>query len=359
MRLFLQNIWVRSVVIRSILIVSVFVLLSCNAEPEWAQVNTPELTGEVIRLSVANVINPRFVNLTDEQLKALLEKTAVMVKQHFGLSVEFIEPETLPIDQFFNYLKANVKAARRNDIVNLAQLKPDDHKNMQEGVYELLSNYWSEHEAVADFARPHLLVPYKGDDLRQLAKALVDTLLIRLKYWRQQKAADGNPVIDGRPYNEWVWWDTIGYGDMPYDVVITNQLVASAEKYDMSVHSSIRGGITAGTTAYSETAQFNGYVYAMVYPMLNDSDMLVQFRNDEHYTSDQVTTYAAALLTHELGHLLLHLGHPFGNRYCVMSPTPLLRYREWVDGLDASKCLLNSEDAMTPGRISINYRTDW
>jgi hypothetical protein len=336
-----------------------FLLVSCGAEPELEKINLPELSSETIELRVASVINPRFKKLSDKQLKKILKKTVSMVKQNFDISIAFTEPEIVSIEGFFTYLKENIKTARSKDIVDSANVSQIDREKMQDGVYDLLDNYQNDQEAIVEYARPYLLVPYEGDDFDELAKALVDTLLIRLEYWRNQKAADGKSVINKQPYNEWVWWDSIGYSDMPFDVVITNQLVASAEIQDMSVHSSIRGGITAGTTAYSKKAQFNGYVYAMTYPMLNDSEILTTLRNDKHYTSDQITTYAAALLTHELGHLLLHLGHPFGNPSCVMSPTPLLKYREWVEGLDASKCLLNSEEAMTPGRISIVYRADW
>jgi hypothetical protein len=343
-----------------ILLASLF-LLSCDKEPEWATVKLPDLPDETIALSVANVVNPRFPELTDTQLQQILDKTVVMTKQHFGLSISFTKPTTVPIKTFFNYLKDNVKRERHKDIVKFAKVSEEEKIKMREGVYETLGPYWNDREVVADYARPYLLTPYEGDDFKQLAKALVDTLLLRLQYWQDQKARDGKPVIDDKPYNEWVWWDSIGYGDMPYDVVITNQIVASAEVYDMSVHSSIRGGITAGTTTYSKQSRFNAYVYIMVYPMLNDTDMLVQLRNDEHYTSEQTTTYAAALLTHELGHLLLHLGHPFGNQNCVMAPTPLLKYREWYEGLDASQCQLGSEEMMTPGVAtpSLEYRADW
>lgn len=342
----------------ALLLVTVL-LLSCDKEPEWVVVKLPDIPDETITLNVANVVNSRFPELTDAQLQKILDKTVAMVRQHFGLSVTFTQPTSVPIETFFNYLKGNVKRERHKDIVKFSKVSEEERFRMREGVYNRLTDYWNDREVVADYARPYLLTPYEGDDFKQLAKALVDTLLIRLQYWQDQKAKDGQPVIDDKPYNEWVWWDSIGYGSMPYDVVITNQIVASAEVYDMSVHSSIRGGITAGTTTYSEQAQFNAYAYIMVYPMLNDSDMLVQLRNDKHYTSEQTTTYAAALLTHELGHLLLHLGHPFGNHNCIMSPTPLLKYREWYDGLDASQCPLGSEDMMTPGVATLDYRADW
>lgn len=334
-------------------------IVACEKEPEWSSVKLPVLPQTSIELRVASVINPRFPQLTDEQLAAVLDKTSVMVKEFFGLSVTFTRPDTIPIEQFFEYLSRTVKKARSKDIVKFRHVSAEDKSRMAEGVYRTLAEYWDEREVVVDYAKPYLLVPYEGSDFKQLANALVETLLLRLHYWQDQEAGDGRPVIDDKPYNEWVWWDSIGYSDMPYDVVITNQIVASAETYDMSVHSSIRGGLTAGTTTYSKRGRFNTYAYIMVYPMLNDSDMLVTLRNDEHYSDEQVTSYAAALLTHELGHVLLHLGHPFGNQNCVMYPTPLLKYREWTQQLDAAQCAVNSEAMMQPGSVNITYRADW
>lgn len=344
---------------KGLFVLLVMFLAACENEPVWTQVELPVLPRATLELRVANVVNPRFPQLTDEQLQQVLDKTAEMVRQHFGLSVAFTRPKTVSIDEFFDYLSDDIKQERYKDIVKFRQVNENDRSRMAEGIYHRLEDYWQDRELVTDYAKPYLLVPYAGDDLTRLARALVDTLLLRLSYWQNQTANDGRPVIDDKPYNEWVWWDSIGYSNMPYDVVITNQIVASAETYDMSVHSSIRGGITAGTTTFSKRGKYNGYAYIMVYPMLNNSDMLVSLRNDENYSSEQVTTYAAALLTHELGHLLLHLGHPFGNQNCIMYPTPLLKYREWYQGLNVSKCALGSEAMMQPGAVRITYRADW
>ena len=341
------------------LLLLLFVTLSCDKSPQWQAVPLPDLPDDTIQLRVANAVNSRFPQLTDEQLQQLLDKTVLMVKQHFNLSIAFEKPESITIQNLFDALPEHVKKERQKDIVKFAAASNTDVSKMRESVYDVLNKYWDDRQAVIDYASPYLLSPIKGNDFNQLSIALVDTLLKRLKYWQMQKAADGSPVIDDKPYNEWVWWDSLGYGNLPYDVVITNQLVASAEMYDLSVHSSLRGGITAGTTTFSKQARYGSYVYAMVYPMLDDSHMMVELRNDKSYSSDQVTTYAAALLTHEIGHQLLHLGHPFGNSNCIMSPTPLLKYREWLEGLDATQCKLNSEPSMTPGFVSIDYRADW
>jgi len=343
----------------AVLLMTLNTIDSSKKEPEWLSVSLPTLPGSEIELSVAYVSNPRFPDINEQQLKDLLDKTVELSKQHFGVSLVFTRPVTLPMDQFFDYLNEEVKSARSKEIVDIKSVGENERTWMQQALMQTLNNYRNDQQAVIDYARPYLLEPLNNDDFTQLSKALVNTLLTRLQYWREQKAGDGQPVINNTPYNEWVWWDSIGYGNMPYDVVITNQLVASAEFYDMAVHSSIRGGITAGTTSYSQKGRFNAYTYITVYPMLNDSSMLVELRQDSHYSEAQIVGYAAALLTHELGHLLLHLGHPFGNKACIMSPTPLLKYREWVQELDVSKCPLNSEEAMAPGKATIEYRSDW
>ena len=97
-------------------------------------------------------------------------------------------------------------------------------------------------------------------------------MLERLEQWRQIKAADGAPVLDASPYNEWVYWDTLGYGNLPYDLVITNQLIASAEYYGVDIHSAIRGGVTVGTTSYSRTGKYGSYVFMSMFPFLDNSE---------------------------------------------------------------------------------------
>lgn len=311
---------------------------------------------ETVELSVAYVINPRFNGLSRKELDTLLKKTSDSVKKHFGLNVSFKTPVQLSIEQFFNYLPDSVKQSRASAIVDPVAISAEDTYNLKAGIFNTLKDYGYNTQQIIEFAKPYLIRPLASQDLEGLSSALTDTLLTRLKYWYELKADDGQAVLNGKPYNEWVWWDSIGYGNMPYDVVITNQLVASAELYDMDVHSSIRGGITGGTTSFSGDSTYYTYTFITVYHLLNDYELLQTLRNDTTYTEDEITTFAATLLTHELGHLLLHLGHPFGQTACVMSPAPLLKYREWHDGLNPDACKINSNPDMTPGRIKFNFR---
>ena len=200
-----------------------------------------------------------------------------MVKQHFDIDIVFSDVDTLPIKEIFNALSDELIDARRDEVVDIDKIDKQLREEMQQSVFKTLKSYAGNKDNVVDFAQPYLLHPEtKPRDFIELSYALVDTLIDRLKYWYTELAEDGRPVLLDDSYNEWVWWDSLGYTELPYDIVITNQLVASAEKYAMDVHSSIRGGITAGTTTYNKNTASSSYVYIMVYPMLNDSELLNQ-----------------------------------------------------------------------------------
>ncbi len=354
----------RALIIFSGLIVAVLVILvwhdrTPKTAPGESTVPLPSLGSGSIKLRVAHVVNPRFPALSQKQQAEVLAKTRVLVKQNFHLNVEFSRPEELGIKDFFALRNKSIDTNLETRIVDTHSLSAADRDEMRASIYKTLSQYKDENNNIVDYARPYLTHPFVGDDLHQLSDALVSTLLTRLNYWRTQNAADGAPVLDGSPYNQWVWWDSIGYGHVPFDVVITNQLVASVETYDMDVHSSLRGGITAGTTSFNNQGKFKAYSFVTSFPMLNDNPVLSQLRGDGHYSETQITDYVAAVLAHELGHLLLHLSHPFGRQACIMSPTPLLRFHSWYDHLDPAQCPLNSSPEMTPGAATLDYRADW
>lgn len=327
--------------------------------PDYIVVPLPSLGSQPIKLRVAHVVNPRFPALSQKQQAEVLDKTRILVKKNFHVDVEFTQPKELEIKDFFALRNKSLDAELQKRIVDTQTLSAADRDHMRMSIYKTLSHYQDENTNIADYARPYLTQPFVGDDLSQLSDALVETLLTRLNYWRTQNAVDGAPILDGSPYNQWVWWDSIGYGHVPYDVVITNQLVASAETYDMDVHSSLRGGISAGTTSFNQLGRFKAYSFVTSFPMLNDNSVLSQLREDEHYTDAQITDYVAAILTHELGHLLLHLGHPFGSESCIMSPAPLLKFRSWYDHINPTLCPLGSQTQMTPGAATLDYRADW
>ncbi len=164
-------------------------------------------------------------------------------------------------------------------------------------------------------------------------------------------ALDGGPVIDARPYHEWLYWDTLGYTPLPWDVIVTNQLVASAEYDDLQIHASLRGGLTVGSTGQSRDGRIGGMAWISTFPFASDLPEVVRLRDGARYDPTTAARLAGAYLTHEIGHLLFHYAHPFGNAACVMTPARLLQFRAWLDGLDPARCLPNDSPAMRPGAV--------
>lgn len=342
-----------------------FFLSSCalksskNINAQWQFVPMPALAKQPLKLNVAHVVNQRFQALSKDQLQQVLNKTKSLIKEHFNLDVVFSDVKDVSIEKYFSYLPEKIIEERGQFIINPNKVTEDTLQEMRSSIASTLQEYEEEKESVIQYAKPYLETPCDDCDLNELANELVNTMLSRIKFWFDYKAKDGQPVLNGMPYSEWVWWDSMGYSDMPYDVVITNQLVASIENYGMAVHSSLRGGITGGTMTYSRKSPYKGYVFISSFQLLDNSDMIAKLRNDKQYTEDQIITYIAALLTHELGHLFFHYGHPFNAPACIMNPTPLLKYREWYEGFDVEKCKEGQHPAMQPGAAKIDFNPGW
>ncbi len=325
----------------------------------WQLVSLPDISVQPLRLRVVHAVNSRFNSLTDEQFSRVLEHTRFMVKQHFNLHVIFEKSENISVDKVFTYLPEQVQSERKQQIINLNKISDASFNSMWHSIYSSLTQYKNNPDSVINYAKPYLINNKDVTDLATLTDRLVETLIVRGRYWSRYKAEDGNPVVDGSAYNQWVWWDSLGYGNLPYELVITNQLVVSAEVYGMAVHSSLRGGITAGTTSYSKDSRYNTYVYASIFQIMENAPMLVKLRDGEQYSEQQIIEYTAALITHELGHMFFHYAHPFNINACVMNPTPLLKYRQWYEGFDVEACKAGNYPMMQPGAAQIDFNQGW
>jgi hypothetical protein len=86
---------------------------------------------------------------------------------------------------------------------------------------------------------------------------------------------------------------------------------------------------------------------------------IIQLRGGARYGDEEAAQLAGAYLAHEIGHVLLHLGHPFNQNACVMNPAQLLDFRTWRNNLDAARCPLGSSAEMVPGAAGLTYNADW
>ena len=209
------------------------------------------------------------------------------------------------------------------------------------------------------FAAPHLISPLSSNSLDDFANAVADTFRARLSHWTMATLDDGHPIIGrvpGRadlPLNEYIYWALMAKHGVEAEIILTNQLVASVEYIPTPIHAAIRGGITGGSTEYNPASRYGASVWVSIAPFLMDDEQITELRGGKSYTRGDALRYAGVMLAHEIGHSILHLGHPWSNEACLMRPAEVLDFEAWAANLDAGKCPIGSDEEMTPGVLKI------
>ncbi len=309
----------------------------------------PVLPSGPIELRVAHVINPRLPRMSDEQIVILLAATARTARQHFGVELRFSPVTQIPVAALFATIPDARQLAAANDVF--------DFKSSQTAALRL-ERAFGRGFRLAGESLPGM-VAYAKKHATQVEQSSYETFgasmaalqLSRVSQWQSRQALDGGAAIDASRFNEFAYWLALGYGEVPYELVITNQIIASVEFSYPAVHAAVRGGYTNGITSFSRLSRFGTYSVWSTYAFTGNDDQLVQLRAGERYSPEEAAELAGVTATHELGHQLFHISHPFGQGACVMNPVPMFSYRAWTVGLRPADCLLNSNPAMVPGAV--------
>ena len=312
----------------------------------------PKPADGAVELRVVYVSNPRLPEMIDAQMQLLLNTAQQGMLEHFGLRVRFNQPDKLDIASLFQrFARGHIR--RLGASIYDFKSGRGDAARLRKAYVEGLGRNKDDLAAQIDYVQPYLLGPLLSRTYEGLGDALMHTHLARLRQFRDQRMPDGAPLLDDTPYNEYMYWGSLDLIRLPYEVVITNQLIASAEYEDVEVHSAIRGGISNGITAQNGAARHWATSVVSAYPFIGSDETTRELRGKESYPPEVAARYAGYLLVHELGHQLLHLGHPYGRRACVMNPVELLHFRLWVTRFSAKDCPMASSGAMAPGFIKM------
>lgn len=308
-----------------------------------------------VPLRVVYAHNPRFERAAPELIASILARAQQLCKAHLGLQIEFGPTTEQSISTLFSGITPSVWSSLQLDIYQSKNASGDRARLVKTTQASLAHNRSDVASQIA-FAKPHLLSAIAPTDAVSLAQALVDTQLARYAAWQAIQGSDGQPLLDGSFYNEfYAWAFAPRTAPWPCEVVITNQLLASVEYSDNTLHSALRGGVSNGLTVQSPGSRYGTVSTLSLFPFTSQDPVTRQLRNDAPGTpiqaiqAIQAIEAAAAMLTHELGHQLLHLGHPFNSKACVMNPPELLQLDAWARGLDAAQCPLGNHVENKPG----------
>jgi hypothetical protein len=314
----------------------------------------PALPGGEVTLRVVYAVNPRLPQFSSAQLDRLLTTASRTAEEHLGVRVKLELTGIIPIHELFRGMPAPVWRELSHQIYDPGHDRSADDRLLQ-ATYDALRAQSISPDLARKFLRAHLAPSQGSADLKALSSALVGMELRGMTRWRSLRAADGEPVISHEPYHQWMAWSALGYGMVPYDVVLTNQLVASLEYSGRSLHSMARGGVPIGTTFYSRGSTYGAYVFLSTFMFSSELQEVAELRADGRYSESEAATLAGAYLVHELGHLLLRLGHPYANEACVMHPVVMFQFRAWLANLDSARCQIGSEAEMRVGAVQLFY----
>lgn len=299
------------------------------------------LPGEVV-LRVARVVNPALPTVPQGFVEAVLARASELTGPWLGLRVRFHEVARLPMAEAFARLKRN-RLADYADAVFGAAHRAGARESLVESLKTHLERTGRGVAALWPEVQPHLGAGPEPATLAALADMLVDRQMETVAAWQGRF---GQEVYHLFP----AWVAAARDSHWPWELIVTNQLVASTEFDWVELASMLRGGVTNGITTQSP-ASARGLVSVLtLFPFVSDDPVMLRLRGGRPGGGPAAVEWAAALLVHELGHQLLHLGHP-AHPACVMTPPMTLRFHEWVAQLDAAKCPLSSEPGNTPGAV--------
>jgi hypothetical protein len=313
----------------------------------------PKLSSAPIEMRVAYVVNSRLPRMSDQQVAALLVAAADTARDQFGAELRFAPVVVVPIEDLFARMIEKRADAQRSLIYDFKSGQ-GDFERFVASFAEDLRSLGNTLEEITAFVRPYI-GDAKVDSYEVLARVLARVQLERLEQWRTLKALDGKPVIDATPYNEFQMWLALGYSDIPFEFLLTNQVIASVEYKFSTAHSAIRGGYTNGITTYSKESRLGTVTIWSTFAFTTNDPWVVQMRGGERYTAEEAARLAGIGATHEIGHQLFHVLHPYGHPECVMNPVPMFGYRAWAAKLNGKACPLGITPEMVPGVYKILY----
>lgn len=313
----------------------------------------PRLPNGPIEMRVAHVVNPRLPRMTAKQLQILLNAAAATVRDHFGVELRFAPVVETPVAELFGKIPAKRRSDAYKDIYDFKSGKGDPAQLGQDFARGFRSSGENLQDMIA-YLRPHSGV-LKAQTFEALGAAAANLQLERIKRWKNVRALDGKPAIDDAPYNEFLMWMALGYAEVPYELLLTNQIIASIERTFPAVHAAIRGGYSNGLTTYSAHSRYQTFSVWSTYAFDGNEEGLVRLREGEAYNEEEAARLAGIGAAHEIGHQLFHFLHPFGNSACVMNPVSSFTYRAWAAALSPKHCPIGSSPAMKPGAYKFRY----
>lgn len=123
------------------------------------------------------------------------------------------------------------------------------------------------------------------------------------------------------------WGEALRHAKAP-EVIVTNVPVMYSWRDGAALHALVRGGLIGGFATFSGASRFKGGAMITIFPLLSPHPALAAV-GGQQVGPEAAARATAALMAHELSHLMFHVGDNYTHEYCLMHPPPGLDYHRW------------------------------
>lgn len=300
------------------------------------------------------VVNPRFPKLSDEQFELFLNELKGNIKDQLGIQADFLFDVNYSIKEFFSYrekfiggrealLRQYMKKYNLKSVENI-----EDLYQRLKWDFELPSNHLDYADLLTLVAEStnenHTDLSGKFKTVDALLKEIARIHFEKFRELEKIPVEDGQPLLLKEGFNEFPEWAAYLREEPLEGFILTNQPLISFKEPTAAIHSSLRGGITAGFSLDNKS-QYGSVVVMSTFPFLFQNELLDEMRDFEP-TSGMMPAYLAAYTTHEFGHSFAYWGHYF-EKGCIMNPAAALKIKKWY------------EETRNKENCTANYREDY
>lgn len=275
-------------------------------------------------ISMGRVLHPLFPAVSERVWQRSMTELRRLLYSLFALSVKLVDRGTTDAVTLFR--RAGVPPRRRVRSV-LARLLPPASRR---------SAFVTEVRATVKAHRAARVAAYlsrmvhRTREAGDLAEAIVATFENRLRAGVENAAELAGRLAGAFELTSLDSWTRVMSRHFDADLVVTNVPLIYGYRDGTALHALVRGGVIGGFVAgAARSGRSGGTSVVTTHPLVSDDPLTVSLRG-ERLPKAMLPPVLAALMAHELVHLVFGVNDNYIHESCLMRPPPALDYhRAW------------------------------
>lgn len=300
---------------------------------------TPLDQGELHQLRVLHVIDKRLDNLSAQDYAKLYQIIEEKTKVHLGFTVELQAVGEIGIDEYFEQGRRHFEKPHYRQYIMEGYLDPRwDDAILRQTVAQAIAHL--DDRSLLRYIRAGSPDNHPPETMLLENRATAENLFYeRFMQLSSQlrKVKSGGVVVQAPEYlhtQAYHYWLILLMEETRADIILTNTIIAGADSA-MPLYVINRGGVTTGVTENNFHNFYAGISMVAALPITSNDPFFVSRRGE--IPQGELLETIAAMVVHELGHLMLRLVEYYDLPGSIHNAPVDLDYYGWYKGLRREK----------------------